>query len=45
VTGPRHARILFVLLHAGYLRHFGEPIRLLARRGHEVCVAVVRDEE
>lgn len=45
MTGPRHARILFVLLHAGYLRHFGEPIRLLAGRGHEVCVAVVRDEE
>lgn len=43
-TGPR-ARILFVLLHAGYLRHYGPPIRLLAERGHEIHVAVVRGEE
>jgi hypothetical protein len=41
----RPARILFVLLHAGYLRHYGEPIRLLAARGQSVHVALARSEE
>lgn len=27
-------RFLFFLYHPGYLRHYGEPIRILARRGH-----------
>jgi hypothetical protein len=38
-------RILFSLLHAGYLRHYGRPIRLLAARGHEVHVALAQLEK
>jgi hypothetical protein len=38
-------RILFSLLHPGYLRHYGEPIRLLAEHGHEVHVALGRLEK
>ena len=30
----RPLRFLFFLYHAGYLRHYAEPIRLLARQGH-----------
>lgn len=41
----RPLRILFSLLHAGYLRHYGEPIRILAERGHRVHVAVSRWEK
>lgn len=32
----RPLRILFFLYHAGYLRHYAEPIRLLAREGHAI---------
>ncbi len=32
----RPLRILFFLYHAGYLRHYAEPIRLLARDGHAI---------
>ena len=32
----RPLRILFFLYHAGYLRHYAEPIRLLAREGHVI---------
>ncbi len=32
----RPLRILFFLYHAGYLRHYAEPIRLLARDGHTI---------
>jgi len=42
---PRPLRILFSLLHAGYLRHYGEPIRLLAGRGHTIHLALFRDDE
>lgn len=35
-------RILFSLFHAGYLRHYGEPIRLLAARGHHVHLSLGR---
>jgi hypothetical protein len=37
-TSPsrRPLRFVFSLLHAGYLRHYGEPIRLLVERGHSV---------
>jgi hypothetical protein len=38
-------RIFFSLLHPGYLRHYGQPIRLLARRGHEVHIALGRLEK
>ncbi len=35
----RPLRILFFLYHAGYLRHYAEPIRLLAREGAVVHLA------
>jgi hypothetical protein len=38
-------KILFSLLHPGYLRHYGQPIRLLAARGHRVHVALGRLEK
>src|SRR5207247_7848298 len=41
----RPARILFSLLHPGYLRHYGRPIRILAERGHAVHVALGRLEK
>lgn len=41
----RPLRILFSLLHAGYLRHYDEPIRILANRGHLVHIAVSRWEK
>jgi hypothetical protein len=36
----RPLRILLSLYHAGYLRHYGEPVRLLAARGHSVHLVV-----
>lgn len=39
---PRPIRIVFSLLHAGYLRHYAEPIRLLAERGHAIHIALFR---
>jgi hypothetical protein len=33
---PKHRRILFSLVHPGYLRNFDSSIRLLAERGHRV---------
>ena len=41
----RPLRIFFSLLHHGYLRHYAEPIRLLAERGHRVHVALGRPEK
>jgi hypothetical protein len=38
-------KLVFSLLHPGYLRHFGQPIRLLAERGHAVHVALGRLEK
>ena len=38
-------KFVFSLLHPGYLRHYREPIRLLAERGHEVHVALSRLEK
>ena len=38
-------KFVFSLLHPGYLRHFGRPIRLLAERGHEVHIALGRLEK
>src|SRR2546423_9992516 len=40
-----HLKFVFSLLHPGYLRHYGQPIRLLAERGHEVHVALGRLEK
>jgi hypothetical protein len=45
MTDSRPLRILFFLHHTGYLRHYGEPVRLLADRGHHVTVAVGRWEK
>jgi hypothetical protein len=39
------ARIVFSLLHAGYLRHYTEAIRLLAERGHTVHICLYRYQE
>lgn len=44
MTEPRR-RILFVLLHAGLLRHYSGPVAELAERGHEIHVALVRGDE
>ena len=38
-------KLVFSLLHPGYLRHYGQPIRLLAERGHHVHVALGRLEK
>jgi hypothetical protein len=38
-------RILFSLLHPGYLRHYAQPVRLLAQRGHEIHLALGRLEK
>ena len=38
-------RIVFSLLHAGYLRHYGEPLRLLAERGHSIHLALGQPEK
>ncbi len=48
MTDPANERpltILFSLLHPGYLRHYGQPIRLLAARGHRIHVALGRLEK
>ena len=39
VPERRPLRILFFLYHAGYLRHYRESIRLLAREGHTLHLA------
>ena len=39
------ARILFSLLHAGYLRHYAEPIQLLAERGHSIHISLYRQHD
>jgi len=39
----RH-RIVFSLLHSGYLRHYAEPIRILVARGHSVHLALHRED-
>lgn len=45
--GPaeRPLQIVFSLAHAGYLRHYADPIRLLAARGHSVHLALQRFDE
>jgi hypothetical protein len=40
----RTLRIVFSLLHSGYLRHYGDPIRLLCARGHSVHLALYRTD-
>lgn len=37
-------KLLFIARHCAYLRNFEGPIRELARRGHEVRLAVERDD-
>ena len=41
----RPLRLLFFLYHAGYLRHYAEPLRLLAREGHVVHLAFTTIEK
>lgn len=41
----RRRRILLVLLHAGLLRHYSGPVAELAKRGHDVHIALVRGDE
>jgi hypothetical protein len=41
----RQLRFVFSLLHAGYLRHYGGPLRILAERGHRIDVFVYHDDE
>lgn len=36
----RPLQIVFSLMHAGYLRHYGEPLSLLVERGHRVHLAL-----
>ena len=43
-TSARRLRIVFSLLHAGYLRHYLEPIALLEARGHAVLVWVAQPD-
>jgi hypothetical protein len=38
----RPLRILVSLFHPGYLRHYGEPVRLLAARGHRIHLTLGR---
>jgi hypothetical protein len=46
VTGrSRELRIVFFMLHAGYIRHFRPLIELLADRGHSVHLAFTRLEK
>ena len=43
-TSPtRPLRILFFLMHPGYLRHYSAPVSLLAERGHSVHLALTRE--
>ncbi|MFN0060472.1 MAG: hypothetical protein ACKVX7_18600 [Planctomycetota bacterium] len=39
VESSRAKRILFVMLHPGYLRYYYSTQRLLAEQGHSVCLA------
>jgi hypothetical protein len=41
----RPRRILWFMLHSGYLRYFGPTVRLLADRGHSVHLAFSRMEK
>lgn len=43
-TPGKPLRIVFSLLHSGYLRHYGGPIRILAARGHVVHLALHRED-
>ncbi len=38
-------RILFVLLHLGYVRNYERPLRLLLERGHVIHLAVLRRKD
>jgi hypothetical protein len=42
---PSELRILFFMLHAGYIRHFRAALEELARRGHRVHLAFGRLEK
>lgn len=44
-SGTRPLRILWFMLHAGYIRYYGPTLRLLADRGHSVQLAFTRFEK
>jgi hypothetical protein len=44
-TEARPLRIVWFMLHSGYLRYFGPVVQLLADRGHSVHVAFSRTEK
>lgn len=44
-TEQKPLRILWFMLHSGYLRYFGPVVSLLADRGHEVHLAFSRVEK
>jgi hypothetical protein len=44
-TEERSLRVLWFMLHSGYLRYFGPAIQLLADRGHDVRLAFTRLEK
>ena len=44
-TAGRPLRIEWFMLHSGYIRYFGQAIRLLADDGHRVHLAFTRLEK
>jgi hypothetical protein len=44
-TEARQLRILWFMLHSGYLRYFGPVVQLLADRGHSIDLAFSRLEK
>ena len=45
MTEARALRIVFFMLHAGFIRFYERPIALLAERGHEVHLAFTQLEK
>jgi hypothetical protein len=45
VAGDRERRIVWFMLHSGYLRFFAPGVRLLAERGHVVHLAFSRPDK
>jgi hypothetical protein len=44
-TDGKKLRILFVVNHSGFLRHYADPVKLLVQRGHKVTLAIQRLEK
>lgn len=41
---PAPLRVLLIVGHAGFLRNFESAIRSLAKRGHDITIAIARDQ-